>query len=320
MWQGSLVPWTGPTGAPRAGAKVYFFDSGTTTPKITYTDSSLSIPHDHPVVADASGSFPAIFLVEQTTYRLRVTTSDDVTLEDVDGISVPTTTPPEAPSGATDAEFLYQTGDIKMAWRTAAPNGYVRANGRTIGSPTSGASERANADCEALFLFLWTQDSNLAVSGGRGGTNTGDWAANKTIVLPDFRGRVPAGLDSMGNSAAGRLTDTPFGADTDTLGSAGGAEDHELTTGELASHTHTGTTDSDGAHTHGITLIGRGGNAAFTLRSPAWGQDDSTTAEQTVTTASGGAHTHDFTTDASGSGTAHNNTQPTVLVPYFIKL
>jgi len=173
LWDKSLVPWHDASNAPYTGAKAYFFDVGTTTPQITYTDAALSIPHDHPVVALANGWFPPVFLPDQSSHRLRILDGDDNTLWDVDNISVPTTTPPEIPDSETPTEQLFQTGDLKIRWSTTAPTGWVRVNGRTIGSAASGASERANADCEDLFLFLWNNDSSLAVSGGRGGTATG---------------------------------------------------------------------------------------------------------------------------------------------------
>lgn len=332
LWNGSLIPWTDASGDPYAGAKAYFFDSGTTTPQVTYTTAALSIPHDHPVVANASGMFPAIFLVEETIHRLRITDADDATIWDVDAISVPTTVPPEAPSGETDAEFLYQTGDIKMAWRTAAPTGYVRLNGRTIGSASSGATERANADCEDLFEFLWTQDANLAVSGGRGGSSASDWAANKTIALPDWRGRVPGGLDSMGNSASGRITDAVLGTDSDTLGGAGGAQTHALIIAELAAHDHN-VALTDGGHRHfgvaNVTLAALDTTALTSSNQVVKASNDSdsgsTTLYGTSTDATIG-RTSSATTgitvgeDTIGSGTAHNNLQPTVLIPFFIKL
>lgn len=316
LWQYSLVPWHNEANAPYAGAKAYFFDVGTTTPQIVYTDASLSIPHDHPVVANANGEFPAVFITEETSHRLRITTSADVTLRDVDNISVPTTTPVELPTSDTALEFLFQTGDIKMRWSVTAPTGWVRANGRTIGSVSSGATERANADTEALFLLLW-QDTSLAVSGSRGGTAAGDWAANKTIALPDFRGRVPVGPDSFGNSAAGRITDAQLGVDSDTLGLAGGAASHTLVTGELPAHTHgPGTlgTDNSGTHTHSVAF---GGSGSGVLEAGNDFQLGSTN------TGAGGAHTHTVTTGvtaSTGSDTAHNNLQPSLVVPYFIKL
>lgn len=311
LWTYSLVPWHNEANAPYAGAKAYFFDVGTTTPQIVYTDASLSIPHDHPVVANANGEFPAVFITEETSHRLRITTSAGVTLRDVDNISVPTTTPVELPTSETALEFLFQTGDIKMRWSVTAPTGWVRANGRTIGSVSSGATERANADTEALFLLLWP-DTSLAVSGSRGGTAAGDWAANKTIALPDFRGRVPVGPDSFGNSAAGRITDAVLGVDSDTLGLAGGAQTHTLTEGEIPEHNHSvGITDP--GHTHDV-LFGLDDTTGG-------GQSNLTSGTSPITKTSQSATTGITVQESDvGSGTAHNNLQPSLVVPYFIKL
>lgn len=101
---------------------------------------------------------------------------------------------------------MFATGDCLWLDYQGTRTGWVRDNGRTIGSATSGATERANADASALFTYLWTNFSNTicAVSGGRGANAAADYATSKTIALPDKRGYVPGGLDDMGNSAAGR--------------------------------------------------------------------------------------------------------------------
>lgn len=317
MWNGSLIAWIDENGDPYAGAKAYFFDAGTTTPMVTYTEASLSIPHDHPVVANSAGMFPAIFLVEQATYRLRITDVDGVTIHDVDFISAPTTVIPDPPSGDTPVEYLYQTGDIKIAWRTSAPTGYVRLNGRTIGNPLSGATERANADCEALFGFLWEQDPNLVVSGGRGATWIGDWAAAKTITLPDFRDRAPVGMGGMGNTKSTLIADgqTDDG-DTDVLGATGGEGKHPLILAELAAHSHTGTALSAGNHTHSAnTKPGPGNGGAYLTRVESEGV---VSAINSINSA--GAHIHTLSINNTGSGVAHNNVQPSLFVPFFIKL
>lgn len=332
MWNGSLIPWIDANGDPYSGAKAYFFDAGTLTPMVTYTDAALSIPHDHPVVANSAGMFSAIFLVEQTTYRLRITTADDVTLWDVDNISAPTTVVPDPPSGGTAAEFLYQTGDIKMAWRTSSPTGYVRLNGRTIGAASSGATERANADCEDLFVFLWTEDANLAVSGGRGATAVGDWAAAKTIALPDWRGRTPLGMDSMGNTASGRVTDAQLGADSDTLGSAGGASTHTLIEAELAAHGHP-VTVTDPGHRHFVFADEESSTEPITNATQAARQGNNTTlpgdwrynvnsSALAATLGRTSVSATGITAEATdtGDGDAHNNLQPSVVIPFFIKL
>ena len=95
-------------------------------------------------------------------------------------------------------------------------SGWVRANGRTVGRATSGGTERANADSEALFLYLWGADAGLGVSTGRGARPAADCAANKKIALPDWRGRAIGALADMGNRREHGSDSTYFGAVTDT--------------------------------------------------------------------------------------------------------
>ncbi|MDD3494225.1 MAG: tail fiber protein [Candidatus Thermoplasmatota archaeon] len=64
------------------------------------------------------------------------------------------------------------------------------------------------------------------------GTTWGAGDGSTTFNLPDFRGRVGAGKDNMGGTAANRLS---IGA---TLGAAGGAQSHQLTANELPGHSH----------------------------------------------------------------------------------
>jgi microcystin-dependent protein len=144
--------------------------------------------------------------------------------------------------------------------------------------------------------------------------------ASTTFNLPDLRGRVVAGQDDMGGSSANRITSALNG---DTLGAAGGSETHALVTGELASHTHTGTTGSENAtHTHNGSVTGGtiGGSSTFGNYGSGAGISGPLNASTiTVTNSTQTAnHQHTFTSDASGSGTAHNNTQPTFILNYII--
>jgi len=102
---------------------------------------------------------------------------------------------------------LNPTGMIAPYIGTSAPTGWVLASGKTIGNASSSATERANADTETLFALLWNTfaDAQAAVSTGRGVSAAADYAANKTIVVPDLRGRTIFGLDNIGGSAASRL-------------------------------------------------------------------------------------------------------------------
>lgn len=200
------------------------------------------------------------------------------------------------------------TGVVKDYVGTTAPTGYVLLSGRTIGNAASGATERANADTSALFTLLWNSmaDTEAAVSSGRGANAAADYAANKTITLPDARGRTIAGKDNMGGTTASRLTSGGAGIVGTTLGVAGGTQTHTLTTAQLASHGH---------NLYASSLVSNGSAAntylAAQVQNSAPGASiwiNST--DVTNTTAIGSA----------GSGSAHQNTQPTLVLNKIIKL
>lgn len=100
------------------------------------------------------------------------------------------------------------TGAYQHYSGVTAPTGWVFADGRTLGSASSGATNHANADALNLYTVLWNNFANaqLPVSGGRGVSAAADFAANKTITIPDLRGRALFGLDNMGGTAANRIT------------------------------------------------------------------------------------------------------------------
>lgn len=75
------------TGAPLAGAKLYFYQAGTTTPTDTYTTSARSVAHTNPVVADSEGVFDAIYLGTTYNYKAVLKTSGDVTVWTQDNIA-----------------------------------------------------------------------------------------------------------------------------------------------------------------------------------------------------------------------------------------
>lgn len=56
-------------GSPYDGAKLYFYDSGTSTPKDTFTDEPKTIANTNPVIANGFGTFGDIFL-EDGDYKV----------------------------------------------------------------------------------------------------------------------------------------------------------------------------------------------------------------------------------------------------------
>ncbi len=171
------------------------------------------------------------------------------------------------------ADAKASIGDVKMAYRSTEDPGWEMMDGATIGSAASAALKKDNG-YEALFLHLWDEDASLAVSGGRGASAAADWAADKTIALPSFRGLGPIMLNNSGlpNGADGTFS-------TRNLGATGGEEDHALTATENGPHTH--------SIPGNLINIGGGGQVGGTGL------------------AHGGANT-----GSSGDGTPHNNMQP----------
>ena len=181
-----------------------------------------------------------------------------------------------------------------------APAGWLMCAGQAV----------SRTDYAALFNALSTT------------YGTGD--GSTTFNLPDLRGRVPAGVDNMGGTAASRLTNTVLTA-SNTLGATGGTQTHTLTEAQLASHNHTQNSHNhtQNAHSHttggspGIyrDYLGGGSSHAYLGLSTSGSvsnpyNTDSVTATNQATTA---------TNQAAGGGAAHPITQPTLVLNYIIK-
>lgn len=69
---------------PLSGALLYAYLTGTTTPTPTYTTSALSVQHTNPIVADANGLLPAIYLDPLVTYRFKAKTAAGVDISGMD--------------------------------------------------------------------------------------------------------------------------------------------------------------------------------------------------------------------------------------------
>jgi hypothetical protein len=242
-------------GRPLSGARLFLFDGGTSTPRIGYRDSSLTSAHPNPILADSAGRLPLVYL-DDGFYRHRLTTRSGTLIFDDDGLPVLSST--SGGSGTSvDPDSVFKTRDVKIRFDDQPLPGYVRLNGRTIGSAASGATERANADTQSLYEELW-RFANIAVTGGKGGTAAADFAANKPLVLPNAAGRGIWGADDLGAGAAGNISSitnptligSPGGAQTVTLVQAN-VPSYTLTGGTVASVTVTGSTSAENAnHTH----------------------------------------------------------------------
>jgi len=126
------------------------------------------------------------------------------------------------------------------------------------------------------------------------GTTYGVGDGSSTFNLPDLQGRVVAGKDDMSGSSANRLTDQTNGLNGDTLGATGGTETQDLSIAQLPSHSH-GTVVTN----VGSTSVTNTGDGLNRIRLTGITQAKSAT--------------------STGSGDAHNNVQPTIILNYIIK-
>lgn len=211
------------------------------------------------------------------------------------------------------------TGTVLPFAGASAPNGWLLCYGQAV----------SRTDYPNLFAAI--------------GTTYGTGDGSTTFNLPDLRGRVPAGKDNMGGTPANRLTSAGAGITGTTLGAAGGSQSHTLDATQIPAHNHTGTTGNESAththsgttgtesntHTHnsasylwdtgsGNTLIGAtGGTSGYAVQTSTANNTSHTHAFSTGGQSTN--HTHSFTTANTGGGTAHNNTQPTIVLNHIIK-
>jgi len=126
-----------------------------------------------------------------------------------------------------------------------------------------------------------------------------------TFNLPDLRGRVPAGKDDMGGSAANRITNAGSGIVGTTLGASSTAQTVTLGTANLPPYTPAGSVavsyTSSIAITNGVAAVSGGALSA------------AITATTGITASFTG-------TAQGGTSTPFSNVQPTLITNYIIRV
>ena len=188
--------------------------------------------------------------------------------------------------------------------------GNASGSGTFDGSGDISISTTVNESKHAAAADMATNDSN--------GDKIDDTYLKKATVIDviypigsiymSMSATNPADLFGVGTwkrISQGRML---LGADDSTYkaGATGGEATHTLTAAEMPAHSHTGTTSTNGAHSHSIPKL-------------YYVDDDEEEARIRLTyrgrtnelnTSTNGNHNHTFTTDNSGGGAAHNNMPP----------
>ncbi len=299
-------------GQPLPGALLYIYQAGTVaTFQNAFSDPGLSLPLSNPLVADQFGRLPMFYLANGSVH-VRLTDPNGLVLFDYPSMLVIGASGGSSSGGTVDPTSIASTGDVKFRPTSETLSGWVKINGLTLGSATSGATGRANADTQTLFVYLWNNCTNAhcAVIGGRGATGLADFNANKQITLPDWRARMPVGLDDMGRTAAGILQAanvTSPGDTTTTPGATGGEANHTVTLAQLPAAPPAGSIGGTQAFTSVARQLGPGDN----IQAAAGGSFQFSTL-----TVSGSS----FTLPNLGSGGTMNVMNTFMLGTWFMKL
>lgn len=217
----------------------------------------------------------------------------------------------------TATDRLGVTTTFEKAVPTKAVTFHLKNGGK-------GAAFGKYAETDELFECQW--DASFAGQMKIGGKTLAD------VITEVVKPMIPKALDINGVYPVGSIYMTLSDDEPETLfpgtywerlpgrfllgasanlyeaGSTGGEAQVTLEQAQMPSHTHTGTTLSDGQHSHSFS-----GNQSSGSGQTAEGKGASDS-HYTFYTSTDGDHTHGFTTNAAGGGAAHNNMPPYLVV------
>lgn len=185
----SLMPlpkqhYTGISGVPLIGGKVYTYAAGTTTPKQTFSDAAGTIPQTNPIILNARGE-PASAIYWSGNYKVEVRDAFDNLIYIVDDYN---TDPSGVASGfaAFVASLASSIGSTLVGFIHAGAGAVLRTvqmklrdfRSITDYGAISGGEEHAAVN-DAAFIAALAQGNVLIPEG--------DFAISKTIKIPSNR-------------------------------------------------------------------------------------------------------------------------------------
>jgi hypothetical protein len=255
-------------GTPLIGGLLYFYQVGTaSTRQDSFQDTALTVVNPWPLQLDTSGRVPMFYLADGSVH-VRLTDAGGVVIFDYPSMLVVGPSGGGGGGAGVDATAIASTGDIKFRMTSESLQSWTKLNGQKIGAPGSPGADLTGNNYLALYSYLWVNcpQSHCPVTGGRGvsaafdfcSPPTGGCATQKSLQLPDWRGRGPMGLDDMGVARANIIPDANIksgGGDTAlTPGAWGGEANHTQLEMELAAHFHSGYSISPSSYTPAGTV------------------------------------------------------------------
>lgn len=325
-------------GKPLSSGKVYFYVPNTSTLKSTWKDSGQAVANSNPVVLDASGR---AIIYGNGIYRQVVRDRNNNLIWDAVTASVGT-------GGSTGSGDTEAVGTIKAFAGFVPPSGYLFAYGQEVsrstyatlftaitlttsafctnGSPIlTGLTDTTQIpvgspveiNCMAPGTTVSSKTSNTVTVNNNASLTTtatavflpwGGGNGTNTFNIPDLRGRVFAGRDNMGGTAASRLTSTYYGIGADAIGAAGGAQSKVLVTANLPPYTPAGTNSTTSFAVTNNSIVTSSGSDSF-VKAIAGGSGSTVLNAATFTGTAQG-----------GTSTPFSVIQPSITANYIIKV
>ena len=206
-------------GAPLAGGKLYTYAAGTTTPQVSYTDSTGATANSNPVILDSRGE--ANVWLGEATYKFTLADSNDVEIWTVDYISAPTTALSPVLSGnvtiSTDSSgpalkvTQTGTGNVMTVQDSTDPDStpFVINSAGFVGLGTVAPAEALDIDNNGKIQFSASGTARTIISADA--TNsTIDVKDNRNLVVKTNGGTVMTVAGSGSTTFTGNVTATTF--------------------------------------------------------------------------------------------------------------
>jgi hypothetical protein len=231
------------------GCYYQFYESETTTPTPVYADADLETPLDNPLVADADGRFPVIYMDASVVYRVQLYDADDVLQYDADPVHPHSSVPPGTLVMFHGTEEDRDDAYPPALWEVCdGDNGTPDSRDR---SPVGVSNTKSIGDTGGSATAT-TSEAGAVAEGATGETELGPtnmpkhthrlFAFNTTNVDGRVDGFALGGNDvsvaGERNAGGAYITDNGFGTQLIEDSGSDDVEGHDHTIPAIPDHTH----------------------------------------------------------------------------------